>query len=82
MGSGMGSGMGSAKHTDNVPPVFETSRLRLWPWRDTDAPGPGEGPDGDSLRFMPAGAQPGPDDFPDWLARRPCLSTCGEAPTS
>ena len=62
--------MGSAKHTDNVPPVFETSRLRLRPWRDTDAPGPGEGPDGDSLRFMPAGAQPGPDDFPDWLARR------------
>jgi RimJ/RimL family protein N-acetyltransferase len=50
--------------------VFETSRLRLRPWRDTDFPGPGEGPDGDSLRFMPAGAQPGPDDFPAWLARR------------
>jgi len=54
----------------NPPPVFETSRLRLRPWRDTDAPGPGEGPDSDSLRFMPAGAQPGPDDFPAWLARR------------
>jgi len=54
----------------NPPPVFETSRLRLRPWRDTDAPGPGEGPDSDSLRFMPAGAQPGPDDFPKWLARR------------
>jgi len=52
------------------PPVFETTRLRLRPWRDTDAPGPGEGPDGDSLRFMPAGAQPGPDDFPAWLAKR------------
>ena len=62
--------MGSAKHTDNVPPVFETSRLRLRPWRDTDAPGPGEGPDAASSRFMPAGAQPGPDDFPQWLARR------------
>src|SRR5450759_1092157 len=46
------------------------SFLRLRPWRDTDAPGPGEGPDADSLRFMPAGAQPGPDDFPTWLERR------------
>ena len=59
-----------ASSPENVPPVFETSRLRLRPWRDTDAPGPGEGPDGTSLRFMPAGAQPGPDDFPGWLARR------------
>ena len=55
---------------ENVPPVVETSRLRLRPWRDTDAPGPGEGPDAASRRFMPAGAQPGPDDFPAWLARR------------
>ena len=55
---------------DNAPPVFETSRLRLRPWRDTDAPAPGEGPDAASLRFMPADAQPGPDDFPQWLARR------------
>ena len=55
---------------DNVPPVFETSRLRLRPWRDTDSPGTGEGPDAASLRFMPAGAQPGPDDFEAWLARR------------
>jgi RimJ/RimL family protein N-acetyltransferase len=54
----------------NVPAAFETRRLRLRPWRDTDTPGPGQGPDGDSLRFMPAGAQPGPDDFPAWLARR------------
>ncbi len=52
------------------PPVFETSRLRLRPWRHTDSPGPGQGPDGDSLRFMPAGAEPGPDDFSAWLARR------------
>ena len=68
--SGVGSGMGPAKHTDGVPPVFETSRLRLRPWRETDAPGPGEGPDADSLRFMPAGAQPGPEDFPTWLEKR------------
>ena len=60
----------TAPQKDNVPPVFETTRLRLRPWRDTDGPGPGEGPDADSLRFMPAGAQPGPDDFPAWLARR------------
>jgi len=52
------------------PPVFETTRLRLRPWRDADTPGAGQGPDDDSLRFMPAGAQPGPDDFPAWLARR------------
>jgi RimJ/RimL family protein N-acetyltransferase len=52
------------------PCVLGTPRLRLRPWRDTDRPGPGEGPDDDSLRFMPAGAQPGPDDFPAWLARR------------
>ncbi len=59
-----------ASSPENVPPVFETSRLRLRPWRDTDAPGPGEGPDADSLHFMPAAAQPGPEDFPEWLAKR------------
>ena len=52
------------------PPSFQTRRLRLRPWHDTDAPGPGAGPDRDSLRFMPPGAQPGPEDFPAWLARR------------
>lgn len=59
-----------APSPENVPASFETSRLRLRPWRDSDAPGPGEGPDEASLRFMPAGAQPGPDDFPAWVARR------------
>lgn len=54
----------------SMPPVFETSRLRLRPWRDTDTPGADQGPDEASLRFMPEGAQPGPDDFPAWLARR------------
>jgi len=54
----------------NQPFLFETRRLRLRPWRETDAPGPAEGPDGDSLRFMPIGAQPGPEDFPAWLAQR------------
>src|SRR5665647_1878596 len=60
----------TATPKDTAPPAFETSRLRLRPWRDSDAPGPDEGPDADSLRFMPAGAQPGPDDFPAWLAKR------------
>jgi RimJ/RimL family protein N-acetyltransferase len=59
-----------SRQPHHQPRVLETTRLRLRPWRDTDAPGPGEGPDRDSLRFMPAGAQPGPDDFPHWLARR------------
>lgn len=60
------------------PPVFRTTRLCLRPWRDTDAPGRGEGPDADSLRFMPAGAQPGPDDFPAWLAKRRAAMADGE----
>jgi len=55
---------------EHVPAVFESSRLRLRPWREDDSPGPGEGPDDASLRFMPAGAQPGPADFSEWLERR------------
>jgi RimJ/RimL family protein N-acetyltransferase len=70
VGLGEGMALPSASTPHNVPPVFETSRLRLRPWRDTDSPRSGEGPDDDSLRFMPDGAQPGPDDFPAWLARR------------
>src|ERR1035437_6849616 len=69
----------TAPPKDSVPLVFETSRLRLRPWRDPDAPGSGEGPDADSLRFMPAGAQPGPDDFPAWLTwRRRDMDAGGE----
>src|SRR5450631_2950729 len=61
------------------PSVLGTMRLSLRPWRDTDAPGPGEGPDAESLRFMPSGAQPGRDDFPAWLAqRRRDLDTVGD----
>lgn len=66
----------NAAHPENVPaPTGQpaplvTRRLRLRPWQESDAPGPGEGPDSDSARFMPARAQPGPDDFPAWLARR------------
>ena len=60
----------SSRPDTGHPPVLRTARLRLRPWQDDDTPGDGQGPDGDSLRFMPAGAQPGPDDFPAWLARR------------
>ena len=70
MAPALSSSPDNVSPADNVPPVLDTPRLRLRPWRDTDAPGPGEGPDADSLRFMPAGAQPGPDDFPAWLERR------------
>ena len=52
------------------PPVLETERLRLRPWRDTDVPSPQEGPDEDSRRFMPSQAQPDADGFAGWLARR------------
>ncbi len=48
-------------------PVLETEHLRLRPWRDTDVPGPGEGPDHASLRFMPANAHPDTAAFPKWL---------------
>ncbi len=52
------------------PRVLETERLRLRPWRETDVPGPGEGPDAASRQFMPARAQPDADGFPAWLRLR------------
>src|SRR5664280_3606495 len=64
------------------PPVLWTTRLCLRPWRDTDAPSPQEGPDADSLRFMPPGAQPGPDDFPAWLMQRRRDMDTGADPVS
>ncbi len=53
-----------------VAPVIETERLRLRPWRASDRPHPADNPDEAALRFMPAGAQPGHDDFDAWLARK------------
>ncbi len=53
-----------------VAPVIETERLRLRPWRSGDRPDPADDPDDAALRFMPAGAQPGHDDFDAWLARK------------
>ena len=52
------------------PPVLETDHLRLRPWRDTDGPAPGDGPDDASRRFMPAGAHPDGEGFPAWLRLR------------
>ena len=52
------------------PPVLETEHLRLRPWRDTDRPAPGDGPDEASRRFMPAGAHPDAEGFPAWLRLR------------
>lgn len=53
-----------------VPAVLEGAGVRLRPWRDDDVPSPQEQPDEASRRFMPAGAQPTPAEFPAWLARR------------
>jgi RimJ/RimL family protein N-acetyltransferase len=51
-------------------PVIETDRFRLRPWRADDIPGPDEGPDDDSMRFMPPAAHPDASSFPAWLRRR------------
>lgn len=51
-------------------PVIETDRYRLRPWTVRDVPGPDQGPDADSLRFMPPGAHPDASTFPAWLRRR------------
>lgn len=51
-------------------PVVETARLRLRPWRADDVPGPGEGPDDASRRFMPEHAHPDAADFRTWFEQR------------
>jgi RimJ/RimL family protein N-acetyltransferase len=50
-------------------PVVETPRFRLRDWRDADVPSVDEGPDDDSLRFMPRLAHPSHDTYAAWLAR-------------
>ena len=59
-------------------PVLETERLRLRPWRETDVPGPDEGPDEASVRFMPAGAHPDAAAFSEWLRTRRAQMEGGE----
>ncbi len=50
--------------------VVETEHYRLRPWRDSDVPGPDEGPDDASLLFMPTGVHPDADSYVTWLAKR------------
>ncbi|WP_050670111.1 GNAT family N-acetyltransferase [Luteipulveratus halotolerans] len=52
-----------------VVPVLETTRLRLRPWRPDDRPRPEQDLDRDSLRFMPAGAQPDAATYDAWYER-------------
>jgi RimJ/RimL family protein N-acetyltransferase len=50
--------------------VIETEDFRLREWQPTDVPAPDEGPDEDSVRFMPASAHPNATTFAAWLQRR------------
>lgn len=50
--------------------VIETARLRLRPWRESDRPAPGSGPDEAALRGMPAGVVPTAETFDEFLRRR------------
>lgn len=50
--------------------VIETARLRLRPWRESDRPAPGAGPDEAALRGMPAGVVPTAETFDEFLRRR------------
>ena len=58
-------------------PALETARFRLRAWGPDDVPGPGEGPDDDSLRYMPSLAHPSRDTYAAWLARRVRLADSG-----
>ncbi len=58
-------------------PVLETSRFRLRAWGPDDVPETGDGPDDDSLRYMPSLAHPSRDTYAAWLARRIRLADSG-----
>ncbi|MGZ4628582.1 GNAT family N-acetyltransferase [Oryzihumus sp.] len=60
-------------------PVLEGHGLRLRPWRDSDTPREGQGPDPASLNFMPAGAHPTAESYPAWLERTRLRSAEGVA---
>jgi len=57
-------------HEWHVPAVLQGDSLRLRPWRDDDRPRPEQAPDAASLRFMPRGALPAPEEFDRWLTER------------
>ncbi|MDF8262902.1 GNAT family N-acetyltransferase [Luteipulveratus flavus] len=52
-----------------IVPVLETGSLRLRPWTPHDRPSGERDLDRDSLRFMPAGAQPTAGTYDAWFAR-------------
>jgi len=58
-------------------PFIETRRFRLRPWRPDDVPTPEEGPDDDSLWFMPPFAHPSRETYAAWLARRVRIGDSG-----
>lgn len=60
-------------------PVIEATRLLLRPYRDDDAPGPDDGPDETSRRFLPAAAHPDTAAYPAWLARQRRGQDAGES---
>lgn len=60
----------SARVQPGRMPVLETPHFRLRPWRHDDVPGPDEGPDAASLRFMPPSAHPDADAYRGWLEAR------------
>ncbi|AKU16237.1 GNAT family N-acetyltransferase [Luteipulveratus mongoliensis] len=61
-----------------VIPVLDTERLRLRPWTPQDRPRGDQDLDRDSLRFMPAGAQPSASTYDPWLERRGRLQDLGD----
>lgn len=68
-------------HPWRVPAILDGDTVRLRPWHEQDRPRPEQVPDAASLRFMPAGAQPGPEDFDGWLTARRTRMAAGESLT-
>ncbi len=64
-----------------VLPSLTAGRLVLRAFGDGDVPGPDEGPDEDSRRFLPAGAHPDAASYAGWLARVRRRQDAGEALT-
>lgn len=58
-------------------PVVETPRFRLRTWGPDDVPTPDEGPDDDSLRFMPPLAHPNHQTYATWLSRHARFADSG-----
>lgn len=68
-------------HPWHVAVVLPGDTVRLRPWRGEDRPRPDQVPDAASLRFMPRGSQPTPEDFDPWLTQRRSKMASGESIT-